>query len=183
MDYKNEHQRQMAILEAAMPYMEPHGRYAAKLLLQADSFASLARYGESPDLEAAETGASMPMQANPQEMLQSIQRFLTPREADLVQTILNFMNARRLFHNYSKFVQEKTGGTLQPMELAANALPENQNPLQMIFQMINGFGSLGRGLTQNNPEQNNMLRDFLLSQLNPEQKIAFEQLQNIMYNE
>lgn len=51
--------------------------------------------------------------------------------------------------------------------------------------MINGLGSLGRGLnaSSNNASQGNLLQDFLLSQLNPEQKMTFEQLRNIMYNE
>ena len=184
MEYKNEHQRQLAILEAAMPYMAPNGRYAVKLLLQANSFANLARYGDENDLEAAEaTSKSIPFQANPQEMLQNIQKFLTPREADIVQTILNFMNARRLFHNYTKFVHEKTGEDINPMEFSGNSLLGNQNPLQMLFQLINGLGSLGRGLNPTTTDQNTLLKDFLFSQLNQEQKATFEQLQNIMYNE
>lgn len=185
MEYKNEHQRQMAILEAAMPYMAPNGRYAAKLLLQADSFVNLARHGEENDLEAAEAGAAaMPFQPNPQEMLQNIQRFLTPREADTVQTLLNFINARKLFQNYTRFVHEQTegseGGT---PDLSSASFSNLQNPLQVLFQLINGLGSLGRGLNAGNSEQGNLLKDFLLSQLNPEQKATFEQLQNIMYNE
>lgn len=185
MEYKNEHQRQMAILEAAMPYMAPNGRYAAKLLLQADSFVNLARHGEENDLEAAETDASsMPFQPNPQEMLQTIQRFLTPREADTVQTLLNFINARKLFQNYTKFVHEQNENTEgSAPDLSSAAFANLQNPLQVLFQLINGLGSLGRGLNTNNPEQGNLLKDFLLSQLNPEQKATFEQLQNIMYNE
>lgn len=184
MEYKNEHQRQMAILEAAMPYMAPDGRYAAKLLLQADSFTRLARYGENHDLEAAEAdAASTPYQTNPQEMLQNIQRFLTPREADVVQTILNLMNARTLFQNYSKFVQEQTGEALHTTDFSPFGLSGSQNPLRILFGLINGLGSFGSGLTSGNPEQNNMLKEFIFSQLNPEQKATFEQLQNIMYNE
>lgn len=185
MEYKNEHQRQMAILEAAMPYMAPNGRYATKLLLQADSFINLARHGEESDLEAAETGAAaMPFQPNPQEMLQNIQQFLTPRESDTVQTLLNFINARRLFQNYNQFVHEQSGndGDNTP-DLSSASSPNLQNPLQVLFQLINGLGSLGRGLNTGNSEQNNLLKDFLLSQLNPEQKATFEQLQNIMYND
>ena len=146
MEYKNEHQRQIAILEAAMPYVAPDNRYALQLILQADNFINLARHGGENDLEAAEAGAAAaPFHPNPQEMLQNIQKFLTPREADIVQP----------------------------------------GPLQILFQMINGLGSLGRGLnaSSNNASQGNLLQDFLLSQLNPEQKMTFEQLRNIMYNE
>lgn len=184
MEYKNEHQRQMAILEAAMPYMAPDGRYAVKLLLQANSFINLARYGEDSDLEAAEADDNaVPFQPNPQEMLQNIQKFLTPREADIVQTLLNFMNARKLFQNYTRYVHEKTGEDINPLELSASSFSGQQNPLQMLFQLISGLGSLGRGLNPGSQDQNNLIKDFLFSQLNQEQKATFEQLQNIMYNE
>lgn len=58
----------------------------------------------------------------------------------------------------------------------------------MLFQLINGLGALGNGFSNSpqansNNNQNNLLRDFLISQLNPEQKATFEQLQNIMYND
>lgn len=183
MEYKNEHQRQMAILEAAMPYVAPNGRYAIQLLLQADSFISLARHGNESDLEAAEAGSNTaPFQPNPQEMLQNIQKFLTPKEADTVQTLLNFMNARKLFQNYTKFVKEKSGFAAEVPELSSSSLSQS-GPLQLLFQFINGLGSLERGLNTGGKEQNNLLKDFLLSQLNPEQKATFEQLQNIMYNE
>jgi hypothetical protein len=151
MEYKNEHQRQMAILEAASPYVTPANRHAIELLLQADSLVQLAQHRGGNDLEAAENKEqSAPFQPNPQEMLLNIQRFLTPMEAEVVQTILNFMNAQKLFQNYSEFVRTHSDSV-----------------------MAAGTDS----------SQQNMLQAFLLSQLNPEQKATFEQLQNIMYNE
>lgn len=186
MEYKNEHQRQIAILEAAMPYVAPDNRYALQLILQADNFINLARHGGENDLEAAEAGAAAaPFHPNPQEMLQNIQKFLTPREADIVQTLLNFMNAHKLFQNYTDFIREKSDGNPDAPDLSAAFSQSQPGPLQILFQMINGLGSLGRGLnaSSNNASQGNLLQDFLLSQLNPEQKMTFEQLRNIMYNE
>lgn len=115
----------------------------------------------------------------------NIQKFLTPREADIVQTLLNFMNARKLFQNYSEFIREKTGENPEAPELSSASLSGQQGPLQILFQLINGLGSLGRGLNtpSDSGKQSNLLQDFLLSQLNPEQKMTFEQLKNIMYNE
>lgn len=186
MEYKNEHQRQIAILEAAMPYVAPDNRYALQLILQADTLVNLARHGGENDLEAAEAGTgAAPFQPNPQEMLQNIQKFLTPREADVVQTLLNFMNAHKLFQNYTDFVREKSGESSDTPELSAASCQNQSGPLQILFQLINGLGSLGRGLgaSSGNTSQNNLLQDFLVSQLNPEQKMTFEQLRNIMYNE
>lgn len=144
MEYENNHQRQMAILEAAMPYVAPESRHAIQMLLQTESLLQLARQGGDSGyaLEAAENNRSS--QPNIKEMLLHIQEYLTPRESDLVQTILNFMNAGTLFQSYREFAQMHGRET---------------------------------------PVQNNMMRDFLMSQLNPEQKATFEQMQNIMYND
>lgn len=144
MKYENNHQRQMAILEAAMPYVAPESRHAIQMLLQTESLVQLARQGGDSGyaLEAAENNQSG--QPNMKEMLLHIQEYLTPRESDLVQTILNFMNAGTLFQSYREFAQMHGRET---------------------------------------PAQNNMMRDFLMSQLNPEQKATFEQMQNIMYND
>lgn len=111
MKYKNEHQRQMAILEAALPYVAPGSRYGIQLLLKADSFARLAR--QEPDsadgdypLEAAEAGSeSATFHPDLQGLLLHIQEFLTPRESDMVQTVLNFMNAGKLLQNYNSFMR------------------------------------------------------------------------------
>lgn len=188
MEYKNEHQRRMAILEASLPYVSPGNRHAFELLLQADSLIQLANHAGDSDLEAAEdTGDAVPFRPNPQEMLLNIQKFLTPRESDIVQTILNFMNAQKLFQNYSDFVHSQSGNTEENIGFSAASSSIMTNPLQMLFQLINGLGSMGRGLSaasgSSDSSQQNMLREFLFSQLNPEQKATFEQLQNIMYNE
>ena len=188
MEYKNEHQRRMAILEASLPYVAPGSRHAFELLLQADALIQLANHTGESDLEAAAaSGNAAPFHPNPQEMLLNIQKFLTPRESDIVQTILNFMNAQKLFQNYSEFVHSQSGAAEESTDFSAAATSNTTNPIQVLFQLINGLGSMGRGLSAassgSDHTQQNMLQEFLFSQLNPEQKATFEQLQNIMYNE
>lgn len=191
MEYKNEHQRQMAILDAALPYVTPNSRHAIRLFLQADSLIHLARQegpGEEDfSLEAAGLDAiPAEPQSRAQEMLQHIQEFLTPKEADTVQTLLNFMNAGKLLQNYREFVNlQNSKPTESPDLSAASSEPNTGNPFQLLFQLINGLGSLSGnfvGSQKENGTQNTLLRDFLLSQLPPEQKNTFEQMQNILYN-
>ena len=191
MEYKNEHQRQMAILDAALPYVTPGSRHAIRLFLQADSLVHLARQ-EGPEeddfsLEAAGLDAvPAEPQSRTQEMLQHIQEFLTPREADIVQTLLNFMNAGRLLQNYRDFVSLQSSQASGSPDLSSASSEQNtSNPFHLLFQMINGLGSLGGNFVspqRENGTQNTLLRDFLLSQLPPEQKNTFEQMQNIIYN-
>lgn len=156
MEYKNEHQRQMAMLEAALPYMPANGRRAIQLYLQANSFLALAN-GQSMEadtaLEAAEFEQNSPdMPASHlQDMLVRLQEFLTPKEASMTNMMLNVLQAGKLMQGYQNFMHQQAEA-----DLTANNLNSGEKP---------------------------GLKEFLLSQLNPEQKIVFEQLQNIMYNE
>lgn len=184
MEYDNEKDRHMAILEAALPYVAPTNRRAIELLLQSNSLLRLVR--ESPDhsLEAAE--APSMNTNNPQELLVHIQDFLTPKESDFVKTILNFMNANKIFQNYQEFAREQAANQGDDADLSAATLPSANNPLQILFSLINSLGTFGNlfssnGMTEQTP-QNNMLMEFMMSQLSPEQKATFEQFQNIMYN-
>lgn len=144
MEYQNEHQRQMAILEAALPYVAPNSRHAIQMYLQADALIALARNGGTEKegdfaLEAAEHGGTeQGGNHGVQEMLLQIQEHLTPRESEMVQMLLNFLNAGKMLRRYREFNQNTTANT--------------------------------------------SLRDFLISQLNPEQKASFEQMQNLMYS-
>ena len=73
-----EHNRRMAMLQAAQPYTAGRQRYALDLLLQANALMNTARGGFSSDLEACE------VPARPEEMLVHMQEFCTPRESDLI---------------------------------------------------------------------------------------------------
>lgn len=159
-----EHNRHMAMLKAALPYVMPESRRAIEVMLQADALIHTARGMQEQEdygLTAAEvqldgegkTGTPAPFRADPENMLQCIREYCTPREADFIQTILNVLQANRLFRNYREF--QKTHPAASHSDLSAAQT----------------------GGT------NNQLMEFLLSQLAPEQKSTFEQFQRIMYNE
>lgn len=162
----SEHNRHMAMLRAAIPYVMPQSRHAIELLLQADALVNTAR-GFSPNsdytLEAAELhenaedfsshGTSQNFNPDPENMLLHIQEYCSPRESDLIQTALNFIRAGKLFRGYQEF--------------------QMTHPLTQTSDTSGGYGS----------GSHNQLMEFLLSRLNPEQKTIFEQMQQIMYNE
>ena len=99
-----------------------------------------------------------------------MQEYCTPRESDLVQMILNFIKAGHLFQNYREFMaahgDPAGSGDLQ----AAGLGMPTANPLQMLLQLLGGFGGM---VNQNG---NNQLMEFLITQLSPEQQQLFEQL-------
>lgn len=162
----SEHNRHMAMLRAAIPYVMPQSRHAIEMLLQADALINTARGfsgGNDYPLESAEfhdnpeefqgSGASQNMQPDPENMLLHIQEYCSPRESDLIQTALNFIRAGKLFRGYQEFQQS--------------------HPLMQAGEPTGSYPS----------GNHNQLMEFLLSRLNPEQKTIFEQMQQIMYNE
>ena len=188
MEYENEQQRRLAILKAAAPYAGAASQHAIEIVLQAESLANLIHTNASSmkenTLETAQLHENTPDLSG---MLKNIQGFLTPKESDTIQTILNFMNARQLFKNYREFAREREYAEDSSQDMVAASLPNESNPFQLIFQLINGLGALSRNFTEapntkGEKQQNSPVMDFLLSQLNPEQKNTFEQLQRIMYN-
>ena len=161
-----ERERRMAMLRAAQPYTSGQQRYALDLLLQANALINTARGGMSGDLEACESAAQ------PEEMLLHMQEYCTPRESDLVQMILNFIKASHLFRNYREFMASR-GFSEAPGDLKAPGLGmPSANPLQMLLQLLGGFGG-----STGTSGGNNYLMEFLISQLSPEQQQLFEQFQ------
>lgn len=162
-----ERERRMAMLRAAQPYTSGQQRYALDLLLQANSLINTARGGMAGDLEACETAAQ------PEEMLLHMQEYCTPRESDLVQMILNFIKASHLFQNYREFMAAQSPSDAPGDLQAAGLGMPSANPLQMLLQLLGGFGG-----SMGNSGGNNYLMEFLISQLSPEQQQLFEQLKS-----
>ena len=74
-----------------------------------------------------------------------------------------------------------------PSDLSAASMSAVSSPLQTLLGLINNLGAFGnvfsgRPSGTDSKTNNNMFMDFLISQLNPEQKATFEQFRNIMYN-
>ena len=154
----------MSMLRTALPYTSGNQRHALQMLLQINTLINTARRGGANDLEACD------VEANPEEMLLQIQEFCTPRESDMVQTIINFIKANHLFQNYREFMaaypENQTSSDLQAADISRRS---STNPVNMLFQL---FGGLGGG-------NSNHLMEFLVTQLPPEQKQLFEQLQSL----
>lgn len=161
----SEHTRHMAMLRAALPYIMPGRRHAVEVLLQADSLMRTARGEQAIDdfgLEASElpenttTFHNSPFQSehsSTENMLLCIQEYCTPKEADLIHTILNVFQASRLFQKYQEFQKNFEQKATSDLEAKHVSTP------------------------------NNHLMEFLISSLSPEQKTAFEQFQKILYND
>ena len=152
MEFSNEHQRCLAMLKAALPYVPPQNKKAMEIILQADNLLCLASEVSSNDDDMTLRAAQADTPATPavyEKLLLNIKDYCTPAESEIVRMLLNFLHADELFKNYRDFT--KNHYAMQTEEYNEN---DNQN-----FMM-----------------------EFLMSQLSPKQRTTFEQVTNIMNN-
>lgn len=152
MEFSNEHQRRLAMLKAALPYVPPQNKKAMEIILQADNLLCLASEVSSNDDDMTLRAAQADTPATPavyEKLLLNIKDYCTPAESEIVRMLLNFLHADELFKNYRDFT--KNHYAMQTEEYNEN---DNQN-----FTM-----------------------EFLMSQLSPKQRTTFEQVTNIMNN-
>lgn len=152
MEFSNEHQRRLAMLKAALPYVPPQNKKAMEIILQADNLLCLASEVSSNDDDLTLRAAQADTPATPavyEKLLLNIKDYCTPAESEIVRMLLNFLHADELFKNYRDFT--KNHYAMQTEEYNEN---DNQN-----FMM-----------------------EFLMSQLSPKQRTTFEQVTNIMNN-
>ena len=152
MEFSNEHQRRLAMLKAALPYVPPQNKKAMEIILQSDNLLCLASEVSSNDDDMTLRAAQADTPATPavyEKLLLNIKDYCTPAESEIVRMLLNFLHADELFKNYRDFT--KNHYAMQTEEYNEN---DNQN-----FMM-----------------------EFLMSQLSPKQRTTFEQVTNIMNN-
>ena len=166
----SESERRMELLKVALPYAGGGRRQAMEMVLQTYALLHTARKDYSGELEACD------LNPDPEGMLLQMQQYCTPREADMIQMLLNFLKAGHLFQSYRQFAASHAAasGTAGSDFEAADYPPSPGNPFGMLFQMINGLGSMS------NPAN---LVDFLMTQLPPEQRQMLEQLRTLSATE
>ncbi len=174
----NERERHVKMLRAALPYVPPENRHTMEILLQAGTLINLISNDNALEMSSIsedEDSNSEPFQSNPEAMLMNIREFCTPKENDTIQVLLNFIHADKLFRNYKDFAHTHPGA-LEASELNTSTT----TPLNILFQLINGIGSLSGNLGKTDHSGKNYIMEFLMSQLSPEQRSTFEQVQNLM---
>ena len=153
MEFSNEHQRRLAMLKAALPYVPPHNKKAMEIIIQADNLISLATDISENDNEMSLRAAQADVAASPavyEKLLLNIKDYCTPAESEVVRMLLNFLHADELFKNYRDF---------------ANA------------------HSMVKGEESTESDNRNFMMEFLMSQLSPQQRTTFEQVTKVMNNQ
>ncbi|BBF43901.1 hypothetical protein lbkm_2589 [Lachnospiraceae bacterium KM106-2] len=140
------------LMKAALPYSNYNAQNSMNVLIKATELAdSLQDMTTPPDLSSCDIKNQ---NTNPEELLMNIKPVCTPQESEFVDMLLNFMQARKIYHAYQEY---NTTNQVHASDM------KNQNNSQNNNQQTNtGFP---RGPL-----------DFLMSQLSPEQRNMFENM-------
>lgn len=144
------------LLDAAIPYVNGNTKHSMELIRKAGDFMSCLSSSPQPsELSACDldTG-NQPIDM--EGLLENLHKVCNSQEKDFIHMILNFIKARNLYTSYQTFQQNH---------------PTSEDTLSA--------ASLNGHSTQNNHSNMNMILEFLLSQLTPEQQRNFEMIQSL----
>lgn len=136
------------IFKAALPHVAPQVQSGMNVVLKANELMSTVQDMSSPGELSAMDINNEPK--DPELLLTSIRGACYPQEAEMIDNMLNFLRARKIFSAYQSY---------------------NQNVLQTAEMDKN---------KKNNGGNHNGMMDFLLSQLGPEQRSTFEMFNMVM---
>lgn len=140
------------IIRAALPYVNSKTRNGMEVAIKTGELAeTFQAAGTAPELEACDLENDT---VDMEGLLLSVQSVCVGPERDMVNTVLNFLKTRNLYESYQVYRRNN----LQP-ELQAASMNGNDHQ---------------------NSSNNNMMLNFLMSQLSPDQKSTFDAMSMIM---
>lgn len=158
------------IIRAALPHVNSRLRNSMEVAIKTGELAET--FSTATDPEELKACALDDQPIDLEGLLVSIQNVCIGHERDMVNSVLNFYKTRNLYHAYQEF--RKNNLTHPQPELQAASMNSNgnsENTSQSTNQGSSIFGSLN----------SNTLMQFLMTQLNPEQKAAFESM-SMLFN-
>ena len=144
------------LLDAALPYVSGNTKHSMELIRKAGDFMTcLSSSPQSSDLSACDLDAiNQPIDI--EGLLENLHKVGNTQEKDFIHMILNFIKARNLYTSYQTFQQTH---------------PASEDILSAASH--SGHSS------KNSHNNMNMVLEFLLSQLTPEQHKNFEMIQSL----
>ena len=144
------------LLDAALPYVNGNTKHSMELIRKAGDFMTcLSSSHPSSELSACDLDTGV-QSIDMEVLLENLHKVSNTQEKDFIHMILNFIKARNLYSSYQTFQQMH---------------PTSEETLSA--------ASLNEHSTKNNHNNMNMILEFLLSQLTPEQQKNFEMIQSL----
>ena len=138
MEFSNEHQRRLAMLKAALPYVPPHNKKAMEIILQADNLISLATEVSQNDDEMTLRAAQAEAAATPavyEKLLLNIKDYCTPAESEVVRMLLNFLHAGELFKS-EEYSENSTQNFMMEF-LMSQLSPQQRTTFEQVSKVMN----------------------------------------------
>lgn len=144
------------LLDAALPYVNGNTRHSMELIRKAGDFITcLSSSPQASELSACDIDTDN-QSIDMEGLLENLHKVSNAQEKDFIHMILNFIKARNLYSSYQTFQQTHTN---------------SEDTLSA--------ASLNGHFAKNNHNNMNMILEFLLSQLTPEQQKNFEMIQSL----
>lgn len=144
------------LLDAALPYVNGNAKHSMELIRKASDFMTCFSSSQSSELSACDFNTGC-QPIDMEGLLENLHKVSNAQEKDFIHMILNFIKARNLYTSYQTFQQTH---------------PTSEDTLSA--------ASFGGNSAKNNRNNMNMILEFLLSQLTPEQQKNFEMIQNLL---
>lgn len=171
MEHMNNERRFLEMLKAASPYVGAQARVPIHLIIQAGELSyQLHHIQEEAELAACDLEDD---RLDMENMLVHIQALSSPRERESIQTMLNFIRAGKMLQAYQSFMNNRGRQMYAAGETDDLYHEEDETAMQ----------DLEAASTQNPAEANtssNLMLEFLMSQLSPEQKNNLDMLRSVM---
>lgn len=146
------------LLDAALPYANGNARHSIELMRKVSDLMISLSPSESPsDLSACNLNTDYPG-INMEGLLENLHKVSNSQEKDFIHMILNFVKAKNLYSSYQTFQQ-----TYAPADATLAAATVKNNTPKM------------------NANNLNLILEFLMSQLSPEQQKNFEMMQSLLH--
>lgn len=160
------------ILRAAVPYVNPNTQNSMNVILKATELVDTVRDVQEPDLSACDLNQEP---FDPEVLLMNLRPVCYQPELDIVDMILNFLKARKIYQAYQTFNTD----TVQAAQM--DQRQENYNYNTEESSQEDNESTQNQATNQTNAQANNNhdngMMNFLLSQLSPEQRSTFDTFQ------
>ncbi len=85
------------MMQAALPYIAPQSRANMEVIIKASELMDTFSQTSSPELSACNVSSEA---TDFEGLFQSLQQISTPKEAETLNTLMNFVKTQKLYHTY-----------------------------------------------------------------------------------
>jgi hypothetical protein len=131
----------LQMLKLFLPYTPASNQKFLGIFVKFLEFKETVSFFQGSDYDLQAQGWNENQPSSPMEILMELKPYLPPREAEMLETLLNMMNMMEMFRTFSDNPEAESSKDLDPMNMAMGMLtPEQQDMFQMYSSMFSNEG-------------------------------------------